>query len=344
MKSFLHQIDLLGLPLTRKQTVVLFLLLAMSELASSQTVQEDPYNPYDYGGRLSPAMAVVVVAIVIILFFIGFFTVYIRHCTGTVDGSVNLWVGARRVTNATMVRGLDASLIETFPTFVYSEVKTNKIGKCVLECAICLNEFEDDETLRLLPKCDHVFHSHCIGEWLQGHVTCPVCRTNLADQQQMVGPVEPEVITVTDLESQQPVIPEPAVESVARVKFSRSHTTGHSVILPEECTERFTLRLPEDLRNKMIAKWKMKRSNSLLVLPRSGKPVDRSRVRSDRWLFIKTSSFMWRSRDDGSVRLGGSGSIRANAVTSPTGDSVRADRWSFLRNTSLVWRSTVQRR
>ena len=342
MKSFFD-----GGP-NRKQpallAVVLLLLLTMSELASGQPSQSDPNNPYDYGGRLSPVMAVVVVVVIALLFFMGFFTIYLRHCTSASDGgSVNPRVGARRVINSTVARGLDAEMLETFPTFVYSEVKTQKIGKGALECAICLNEFEDDETLRLLPKCDHVFHPHCIGAWLEGHVTCPVCRTNLAE------PVEPDLVIEIDIESQQSVVvPEPAVElggSVAttRVKFSRSHTTGHSVVSPGECTERFTLRLPEDLRKKIMASWKMNRSNSLLVLPRggssrSGKPVDRSRARSDRWLFRKTQSFMWRSRDDGSIRLGGTCSIRA--VTSPTGDTVRADRWNFLRNPSFLWRTT----
>ncbi|KAF8097962.1 hypothetical protein N665_0278s0023 [Sinapis alba] len=314
---------------------VLFLLLAMSELASGQPNQSDPNNPYDYGGRLSPVMAAVVVVVIALLFFMGFFTIYIRHCTSASDGSVNPRVGTRRVINATVARGLDAETIETFPTFVYSEVKREKIGKGALECAICLNEFEDDETLRLLPKCDHVFHPHCIDAWLKSHVTCPVCRTNLAEQEERTAdPVEPELVTEIDLESQRTVVPEPAVEdgSVPRVKFPRSHTTGHSVVLPGECTERFTLRLPEDLRKKIMANWKMNRSNS--------KPVDRSRARSDRWLFIKTPSFLWRSKDDGSIRLGGNGSMKANAVISPTGDSVRADRWNFLRNPSFLWRNS----
>jgi E3 ubiquitin-protein ligase ATL6/9/15/31/42/55 len=286
-------------------------------------------------------MAVVVVVVIAALFFMGFFTVYIRHCTGAVDGSVTPAGGARRrVTNATVARGLDAETIETFPTFVYSEVKTQKIGKGALECAICLNEFEDDETLRLLPKCDHVFHPHCIGAWLQGHVTCPVCRTNLAEQTP-----EPEVVVETDLEAQQQsAVPVPVVE-LPRVKFPRSHTTGHSVVLPGESTDRFTLRVPEELRKKIMANWKLNRSNSVFVLPRggssrSGKQVDRSRAKSDRWLFRKTPSFLWRNRDDGSIRLGGTGSVRGNSVTSPSGDSVRADRWAFLRNASFLWRNS----
>jgi E3 ubiquitin-protein ligase ATL6/9/15/31/42/55 len=250
---------------------------------------------------------------------------------------------------------------------VYSEVKTQKLGKGELECAICLNEFEDDETLRLLPKCDHVFHPHCIGAWLEAHVTCPVCRANLAEQVAEGESIEPRS-TEPDLELQQVVVnPEPVVAApvpellstteidsrrlpgvpvdLKRVKFSRSHTTGHSVVQPGECTERFTLRLPEDVRKRIMANWKLNRSNSLLVLPRGGssrrgKPIDRSRARSDRWLFRKTPSFLWRSRDDGSIRLGATGSVRANTVPSSTGDSVRVDRWAFLRNASFLWRSS----
>ncbi|KAF8105486.1 hypothetical protein N665_0157s0070 [Sinapis alba] len=302
------------LPFTIKQTalpaLVLLLLLLMSELASSQPVQEDPNKPRH--SRLTITMYVVFVSIISVP--LAFFAVYLRHCcTEAADGSVNSpSVGARRVRNATVARGIDASMIETFPTFIYSEVKTQKIGNGALECAICLNEFRDDETLRLLPICDHVFHPHCIGAWLQGHVTCPVCRMNLADQQQSrAEPVEPEVIIETVIESSpQPVIPEPAVESVPRVILSRSHTTGHSVILPGECTERFTLRFRDDLRRKLIVNGKINRSKSLnLVLPRNAKPVDRSMARWDMWLFLKPPSLMWRSRDDGSIRPSGNRSI-----------------------------------
>uniref|UniRef100_A0A2P2MLC4 RING-type E3 ubiquitin transferase n=1 Tax=Rhizophora mucronata TaxID=61149 RepID=A0A2P2MLC4_RHIMU len=44
------------------------------------------------------------------------------------------------------------------------------------DCSVCLNEFEEDETLRLLPKCSHAFHIPCIDTWLRSHTNCPMCR------------------------------------------------------------------------------------------------------------------------------------------------------------------------
>lgn len=47
------------------------------------------------------------------------------------------------------------------------------------ECSVCLNEFQEDETLRLLPKCNHAFHIPCIDTWLRSHTNCPNCRAKI---------------------------------------------------------------------------------------------------------------------------------------------------------------------
>ncbi|KAK8945818.1 E3 ubiquitin-protein ligase ATL31 [Platanthera guangdongensis] len=78
-------------------------------------------------------------------------------------------------------RRLDREVLESIPTLVYAEVQEHKISKGALECAICLNKFENDETIRLLTKCDHVFHQECNDAWLDIHVTFPICRTNYTD-------------------------------------------------------------------------------------------------------------------------------------------------------------------
>ncbi|KAL8113191.1 hypothetical protein AgCh_020487 [Apium graveolens] len=58
-----------------------------------------------------------------------------------------------------------------------------KIGEGLVEeadCTICLSEFRDDESLRLLPKCNHAFHIACIDTWLRSHKNCPFCRAPIA--------------------------------------------------------------------------------------------------------------------------------------------------------------------
>ncbi|MED6204621.1 hypothetical protein PIB30_010743 [Stylosanthes scabra] len=44
------------------------------------------------------------------------------------------------------------------------------------ECSVCLSEFQEDESVRLLPKCNHAFHLPCIDTWLRSHTNCPMCR------------------------------------------------------------------------------------------------------------------------------------------------------------------------
>jgi len=48
------------------------------------------------------------------------------------------------------------------------------------DCSVCLGEFRDGESLRLLPKCSHAFHLPCIDTWLKSHSNCPLCRCNIA--------------------------------------------------------------------------------------------------------------------------------------------------------------------
>ncbi|CAO2145216.1 unnamed protein product [Urochloa humidicola] len=43
-------------------------------------------------------------------------------------------------------------------------------------CAVCLADFDDGEQVRVLPECLHYFHAECIGTWLQGSSSCPMCR------------------------------------------------------------------------------------------------------------------------------------------------------------------------
>lgn len=47
-------------------------------------------------------------------------------------------------------------------------------------CSICLESFEDGESLRMLP-CMHAYHTPCIDTWLQQKASCPVCKISIRD-------------------------------------------------------------------------------------------------------------------------------------------------------------------
>lgn len=69
--------------------------------------------------------------------------------------------------------GLDEALIKSIAVCKYKKGDGFVEGT---DCAVCLNEFREDESLRLLPKCCHAFHLPCIDTWLRSHSNCPLCR------------------------------------------------------------------------------------------------------------------------------------------------------------------------
>ncbi|KAL5701338.1 RING-type E3 ubiquitin transferase [Ranunculus cassubicifolius] len=96
---------------------------------------------------------------------------------------------------ADISHGLDASLLKTLPTFVYTPTKEG------LECAVCLSEFEENEKGRLLPKCNHSFHIGCIDMWFHSHSTCPLCRAPVEQQCQPKIETSPIEIVIHSAES-----------------------------------------------------------------------------------------------------------------------------------------------
>ncbi|GAA0146163.1 ubiquitin-protein ligase [Lithospermum erythrorhizon] len=224
--------------------------------------------------KVSPGMAILLVGLILTFFMMGCVSVYARRCveawsghprgiTGSPMRDINMRLGRTR-------HGIDPNVIDTFPTFLYSDVKGLKIGKVDLECAVCLNEFEDDANLRLLPKCCHVFHPECIDTWLASHVTCPVCRADLVPvpgeelisnwsaevDSQQVNNNEISELSIDIINPVQPPIQCPETKATPNSppvvwKFLRSHSTGHSLVQPGQDYERFTLRLPEGVQQML---------------------------------------------------------------------------------------------
>lgn len=74
--------------------------------------------------------------------------------------------------------GLQQSVIDSITVCKYRKDEGLIDGT---ECSVCLSEFEEDESLRLLPKCSHAFHVPCIDTWLRSHKNCPLCRAPIVN-------------------------------------------------------------------------------------------------------------------------------------------------------------------
>ncbi|PKU66706.1 RING-H2 finger protein ATL16-like [Dendrobium catenatum] len=72
--------------------------------------------------------------------------------------------------------GLEEGAIQSIPNFRYQR---GRVQCSFHECSVCLNEFQEEERIRMLPNCFHVFHIDCIDTWLQTHKNCPICRSEI---------------------------------------------------------------------------------------------------------------------------------------------------------------------
>ncbi|XP_062233304.1 RING-H2 finger protein ATL32-like [Phragmites australis] len=279
---------------------LLLLLLLLAPAAAQPNPSRDKDNDGGRGGGYVPTqppgfstpMVVLLVVLIAAFFFVGFFSVYMRRCgRGGSSAGPAIPVAAllalsrrRQQQQGEQQRGLDPAVVASFPTMRYAEARELRVGgkDASLECAVCLSEFEDDEELQILPRCSHAFHPDCIGEWLAGHVTCPVCRCSLDPEEiaaagasssgEVAGEQQQEedqvAIVVSrdgaeeDEERRREAMELERIGSQRRALRSRSgrplvprsHSTGHSLAARlDGDLERFTLRLPEHVRSRMIA-------------------------------------------------------------------------------------------
>lgn len=78
---------------------------------------------------------------------------------------------------ANEIENADLTLIQFKQDNIEKVLKDGDVLENTVEkCLICLEDYVDDETLRLL-KCKHLFHKNCVDQWLMtGSATCPTCR------------------------------------------------------------------------------------------------------------------------------------------------------------------------
>ncbi|KAI9092325.1 hypothetical protein K1719_027825 [Acacia pycnantha] len=68
-------------------------------------------------------------------------------------------------------------VVESLPVKLYT--KLHKHQEDAAQCYICLVEYDDGDSMRVLP-CHHEFHVTCIDKWLKEiHRVCPLCRGDI---------------------------------------------------------------------------------------------------------------------------------------------------------------------
>lgn len=125
-------------------------------------------------------------------------------------------------------RGLDASVLKSLSTFTYrkegDDVEERENG--VLECAVCLSEFEEGERGRVLPKCKHSFHVDCIDMWFHSHSTCPICRAAVDGGDLLVENPTAAGVTIELIQSQHGQVMDSDESGPSRSEFPCSSSFG----------------------------------------------------------------------------------------------------------------------
>ncbi|XP_050386337.1 RING-H2 finger protein ATL51 [Argentina anserina] len=149
-----------------------------------------PPPPFEFGEsseessgiNFSPLIIALIGIVASVFILVTYYTIISKYCRRRAGGSARdidreanpntgsePWQGANT--------GMEESLIKSITVHKYKKNDGVVEGT---DCSVCLSEFQENESLRLLPKCSHAFHVPCIDAWLKSHSSCPLCRSNIA--------------------------------------------------------------------------------------------------------------------------------------------------------------------
>ncbi|KAJ0780531.1 putative transcription factor C2H2 family [Helianthus annuus] len=183
-----------------------------------------PPPPYESTGdisnlsnNVSPSVLLIIIILAIIFFVSGLLHLLVRFLVKPSNrdpdeyDNVTALQGQLQQLFTLHDSGVDQSFIDTLPVFTYKSI----VGvKDPFDCAVCLCEFEGDDSLRLLPKCSHAFHMDCIDTWLLSHSTCPLCRSNLVIDYNPNTCCSPIVLVLEAGESSRDIVADPTFQRV----------------------------------------------------------------------------------------------------------------------------------
>ncbi|XP_022741340.1 RING-H2 finger protein ATL2-like [Durio zibethinus] len=161
---------------------------------------------YALSGRIMLSAIVVLFFVVILMFafhlYARFYLLRAARRRSSRNGSSNsrrtqlvFYIDPNTNAASATTRGLDARVLKSLPVFTFSSTTH---PDSALECAVCLSEFEENESGRVLPKCNHSFHLECIDMWFHSHSTCPLCRTPVEEPALVSENPRDLVLTIND--------------------------------------------------------------------------------------------------------------------------------------------------
>lgn len=119
---------------------------------------------------------------VILLLALVFFLIYLgqkwhqTHYTSSSNASSLPQTTAILMTQQSL--GLGEEAIDNLPVSVHRSFDIGSTNDAA-ECCICLSLFENEDRIKVLPGCQHTYHSDCVDLWLGTQSSCPLCRISL---------------------------------------------------------------------------------------------------------------------------------------------------------------------
>ncbi|XP_009622135.1 RING-H2 finger protein ATL16-like [Nicotiana tomentosiformis] len=185
------------------------------DLESISPMKSPPINLHSSSHSSFPIIAIAIIGIFATIFLLVTYYVFAIKCClnwQRIDllrpfsflRSRNIEDPLTVYSQAVENQGLNESVIRSIPVFQYKKREEKKDDLLLentttsCECVVCLNEFQEDEMLRIIPNCAHVFHIDCIDIWLQNNANCPLCRTSISLSKNTTNSPLDQIITPQD--------------------------------------------------------------------------------------------------------------------------------------------------
>ncbi|XP_019159440.1 PREDICTED: RING-H2 finger protein ATL52-like isoform X2 [Ipomoea nil] len=131
----------------------------------------------DSGPNFSPLIITIIVILATTLLAVTFYTIFTKYCRRrrrTASSADDVEANRDEAPRDQRRVASPAVAVKNFKVFKYRKGGVGAVEGS--ECSVCLGEFQEGESLRLLPNCSHAFHLHCIDTWLKSQPSCPICR------------------------------------------------------------------------------------------------------------------------------------------------------------------------